>query len=131
MTKIAFPTDDGVTICPHFGRAQFYVVVTLNEPDAPQYERREKVAHGSHEAHEHEHEHDAEHHQRHDHNPMFAPLSDCQVLVAGGMGQPAYEHAQGMGLQVLLTGEREIAAALEAYRNNTLNIDMRRVHVHR
>jgi predicted Fe-Mo cluster-binding NifX family protein len=123
MLKIAFPTDDGVTISAHLGRAPYYVVATLDGANAPQFEQRAKAYHGQ----DSQGHHDA----HHDHNSMFAPLADCQVLIAGGMGQPAFDHVQGMGLKVLLTGEPMIAAALEACRRDQLVSDMRRVHAHR
>ncbi len=125
MVKIAFPTEDGETISAHFGRAPFFTVVTLNEGEAPQFEKRSKAFHGSA-----EHAPGAEHHG-HDHNPMFAPIADCQVLIAGGMGQPAYDHAVEAGLQVVMAGEKLITAALEAYRGGTLMSDSRRIHRHR
>ncbi len=123
--KIAFPTEDGETISAHFGRAPFFTVVTLNEGDLPQFEQRNKAFHGSA-----EHAPGAEH-QGHDHNSMFAPIADCQVLIAGGMGQPAYEHAAAAGLDIVLTGEKSITAALEAYRGGRLMSDPRRIHQHR
>jgi predicted Fe-Mo cluster-binding NifX family protein len=122
MLKIAFPTDDGEAISAHLGRAPFFVVVTLNDPDAPKFEQRSKTYHGSGEHEQHGH--------GHDHSSMFASIGDCQVLIAGGMGQPAYEHAIQAGFKVLMTGEKTIAAALEAYRAGTLTSDLRRVHVH-
>ncbi len=128
MVKIAFPTEDGETISAHFGRAPFFTVVTLNEGEAPQFEKRSKAFHGSA-----EHAPGAEHdgNDTHDHHPMFAPIADCQVLITGGMGQPAYEHAVAAGLQVVLAGEKSIAAALEAYRSGLLVSDPRRIHHHR
>ena len=125
MVKIAFPTEDGETISAHFGRAPFFTVVTLNEGEAPQFEKRSKAFHGSAEQAP-----GAEHHD-HDHHPMFAPIADCQVLIAGGMGQPAYDHAIAAGLKVLMTGEKSIAAALEAYRSGLLVSDPGRIHRHR
>jgi predicted Fe-Mo cluster-binding NifX family protein len=122
MLKIAFPTDDGDTISAHFGRAQYFMVVTLAEPEAPKFEKRSKEFHGDGEPKHHGHEHD--------HNPMFAPIADCQVLIAGGMGEPAYRHATDAGLKVMLTGEKTIEAALEAYRSGMLVSDVRRVHAH-
>ena len=123
MLKIAFPTDDGVTISPHLGRAEYYGVATLDDPQPPRFERRAKVQHGNGGQEHTEH--------NHDHGAMFAPLADCQVLIGGGMGQPAFDHLTAMGLTVLLTGEKTISAALEAYRNQTLISDMQRVHAHR
>lgn len=61
---------------------------------------------------------------------MFSVISDCQVLVAGGMGEPAYQRARAYGLEVYLTGEWKIEAALSAYQAGALKSDLRRVHAH-
>ncbi|RME39883.1 MAG: dinitrogenase iron-molybdenum cofactor biosynthesis protein, partial [Thermoflexia bacterium] len=52
--KIAAVSDDGVTISPHFGRAPFYVVVTVEEGRIVGREVREKMGH-AHFAGEHHH----------------------------------------------------------------------------
>ena len=155
MIKVAFPTDDGTTIGRHLGQAKTYVVATLEDGAAPRFETRPKQYHG---AHHHDHdpkdsspapqpvsmdaiqftphaqapadrtEPENAQHDHGQHSGMFVPLTDCQVLIAGGMGQPAYDHAVGLGLQVILTGAHTIAEALAAYRSGTLQSDMRRVH---
>ena len=122
MTKIAFPTDDGETISQHFGKAQFYSVAALQEDGNLQYEQRLKWHHGLQESEPHTH--------YHSHESMFEPIADCQVLVVGGMGQPAYQAALEQGLQVILTGEKNITTALAAFRAGSLQSDQRRVHTH-
>ncbi len=118
--KIAFPSDDGTTISAHFGRAATYVIA---EPEADYaLETLDKAHHGS------EHEHHGGGGGLH--QAMFAPLADCQVLVTRGMGQPAYDEAIALGLNVILTDEQSIQAALDAYRQGTLKSDPRRVHAH-
>jgi predicted Fe-Mo cluster-binding NifX family protein len=123
MKKIAFPTEDGQTIFPHFGRAPFFVVAALDDNGSAVFEQRDKAYHGEQHSH-------SLHETPHGHSGMFAPISDCQVLIAGGMGQPAYRHAIEAGLTVIMTGERSIAAALQAYQNGTLSSDERRIHQH-
>ncbi len=125
--KIAFPTDDGKTISPHFGRAPYYLIAVLEEGSEPRFEQREKSYHGS-EEHGHHDEHEHNHHR--DHSDMFAPLSDCQVLIAGGMGSPAHDHALSMGLQVLLPAEKNIQNALAMFQRGELKSDPRRIHNH-
>jgi len=122
--KIAFPTDDGRTISAHFGRAQGFVVATLKDDAEPQLEQRSKAFHGEDGEHE---QHD---HHGHDHGGMFGPITDCQVLIGGGMGEGALEGARAQGLEVILTGEKQITAALAAYRAGTLTSDLRRIHRH-
>jgi predicted Fe-Mo cluster-binding NifX family protein len=60
---------------------------------------------------------------------MFAPISDCKVLICGGMGTPAYQKAQAAGLEVVLVGG-EMRMAVDAYLLGQLHSDPRRVHQH-
>ncbi len=106
--KIAFPTDDGETISRHFGKASFFFVVALNDGREPAVEKRSSQGHGG----------------------KFALLTDCHVLIGAGMGQPAYDRVQKMGLEVLLTGEKQIEVALAKYQSGELTNDLRRVHAH-
>jgi predicted Fe-Mo cluster-binding NifX family protein len=118
--KIAFPSDDGETISPHFGRAQTYVVV--DEAEIAERETRDKAHHGS--------GHQPIESHRSLHEAMFAPLADCQILVTRGMGQPAYEEAVALGLEVILTSEETIEGAMDTYRQGALTSDPRRIHRH-
>lgn len=111
--RIAFPTDDGTTIQRHFGRATHYAVVTIEDGAAGAREVRSK------EAHHHGNGHADDHHS-HDHRNMFAPVADCQAMIAGHMGTPAYTAAQSNGLQVILTDEPTIDGALDAWLAGTL-----------
>jgi predicted Fe-Mo cluster-binding NifX family protein len=125
MKKIAFPTDDGETISPHMARAHFFQVATLIDSDTVHFEKREKPHHSQeseHAAHEHTGQGMG--------SAMFAPIADCQVLISGGMGEAAYEHARSLGLEVILPAEKNIPSALAAYQAGTLISDMRRVHKH-
>ena len=145
--KIAFVTEDEQTISAHFGRAPKVVVVTLEDGKEVGREVRLKDAHGQgngnaqaggvqlREEHDHDepghtHEHDHEHHHQHNHGGMFASMQDCNVMVVRGIGSPALDHAEGMGLQVFLTGEQGIDAALARYVAGTLESDERRIHHH-
>jgi predicted Fe-Mo cluster-binding NifX family protein len=123
MEKIAFPTEDGKTIHQHFGRAPYFTVATIQDNGTVQYEQRSKAFHGQEPA-------PAMHGTGHGHGPMLAPISDCQVLIAGGMGQPAYQSASQAGLKVIMTGEKSIEAALQAYQAGRLASDEGRVHAH-
>lgn len=127
MKKIAFPTDDGETISRHLGEAQFYVVAFLDGAGNTTFEKREKPRH-NHNREEPSLEHECAHAQR---GPaLFTPIFDCEVLISGGLGQPAYEHALAQGLQVILPAQKNITDALDAYRMGTLVSDMRRIHKH-
>ena len=45
MIKIAFVSDDGFTINPHFGRASKYIVMTVDGDLIAKREVRDKVDH--------------------------------------------------------------------------------------
>jgi predicted Fe-Mo cluster-binding NifX family protein len=127
MKKIAFPTDDGQTISRHLGESKFYVVALLDDAGNTIFEQREKPAH-NHDKEERAPEHDCDHAQR---GPaLFSPILDCQVLISGGLGRPAYDRAVAQGLEVILPAQKNIVDALEAYRSGTLVSDMRRIHKH-
>lgn len=128
--KIAIPTDDGVKISRHFGSARYFHIVTWQDAaQAWQVEMREKPGHHDHD-HDHSHFHGEGHHGGQGAGNKFALLHDCQVLIGAGMGQPAYDRLQQMGVEVILTGEKLIAPALEKYQQGVLANDMRRVHAH-
>jgi predicted Fe-Mo cluster-binding NifX family protein len=125
--KMAIVSDDHQTISAHFGRAQFYEVFTIN---AGKVTARETLVRsnsqivavgGGHEA-------EGEHHHHHDHNAMITPISDCQVLLAGGMGMGAHLSLKEHGIQPIITDIREIQAAVDAYLAGTLVDHKERLH---
>jgi predicted Fe-Mo cluster-binding NifX family protein len=125
--KIAIVTDDHQTISAHFGRAQFYEVFTV---DAGNVTARETLVRSNSQivAIGGAHEPEGEHHHHHDHNAMKTPISDCQVLLAGGMGMGAYLSLEEYGIQPIITDIREIQAAVDAYLAGTLVDHMERLH---
>lgn len=138
--KIAFVSDDGQTISAHFGRAQYYVVVSVEDGQEVGREMRHKPGHGHGQHHDHGdghvhlhepddmHEHQHGHGHGHDHSAMLAPIADCAVVVAGGMGTPMYADIERSGKQAILPRETSIEAALAQYVSGTLESDTRRVH---
>ncbi len=125
--KIAVATPDGEKLSPHFGETPWYEVFTVENGQIVARERRHKP--------HHEDEGDEEHapgEHAHLHRPggpmdFFAPISDCNVLIAGGMGDRAYEWARQAGLEVYLT-RGTVESALQAYLAGELKHDPRRVH---
>jgi predicted Fe-Mo cluster-binding NifX family protein len=126
--KIAIVSDDHQTISAHFGRAQFYEVFTI---DGGKVTTRETLVRSNTqivaigEEHETEREH---HHHHHDHNAMMTPISNCQVLLAGGMGMGAHLSLKEHGIQPIITDIREIQAAVDAYLAGTLVDHKERLH---
>ncbi len=129
--KIAVVTDNGERISPHFGRARYYKIFTVEGDQIVAEELRPRSSagdenHGPGEHHRHGQGHG---HGRHNHQRMLAEIADCQVLIAGGMGGPAYATAQAAGLEIVLAGG-PIRPAVEAYLRGELTTDPRRLHQH-
>ncbi len=117
--KIAVITDDGKTISQHFGRALYYQVLTIEDGKVSDREMREKLGH-QHFSQEHsEAQHGANHgldpasHNRH--VRMADAISDCQVLLCGGMGMGAYESMRQLNIQPVVTDSRDIEGAVHSY----------------
>ena len=135
MTKITIVTDDHKTISAHFGRATFYEVLTVEKGKVVSQETRPKPGHNQF-ANEHDDEHHAEPGHAHGFGPaaegrharMFEPIRDCQILVARGMGQGAYDNLKSLGIQPILTDISEIDQAVKAYMDGQLVDHMERCH---
>ncbi len=114
--KIAAVSDDGETISQHFGRAQFYVVITVEDGRVTGREIRQKISH-THFAGEHHHRHghgfDPAAQSRH--ARMVAAIADCDVLLARGMGAGAYESLRQAGIRPIITDVARIDDAVQAY----------------
>jgi predicted Fe-Mo cluster-binding NifX family protein len=50
---------------------------------------------------------------------MAEAISDCEVLLCGGMGQGAYESVRRLKIQPLVTDMRDIDTAVQAYLDGT------------
>jgi len=118
--KIALITDDGQTISQHFGRAPYYLVVTIEEGKEVQREMRDKLGHyqfasqetGVHDPNE-RHGFDPGSHDKH--TSMAQTIADCKAINCGGMGAGAYESMRQLNIQPVLTDLREIDAAIQVY----------------
>lgn len=122
--KIAAVTDDGKTIHSHFGQAPYYEVLTIENNAVVARERRNKPSH-QHEQHEHHAVGGDTHAQG-----MAQVISDCQVLLARGMGQPAFQALQAAGIEPILTEKQAIDDAVQAYLRGELTHRTDRIHRH-
>lgn len=118
--KIAVITDDGKTISQHFGRAPFYMVLTIEEGKIVNREMRNKLGHNQFSAQPHAEEpHEAGHGMdsaSHDkHASMAEAIADCKVLLCGGMGMGAYDSMRRLNIQPVVTELHDIDAAAQAF----------------
>lgn len=127
--KIAAVSDDGKTICAHFGQARQYVVLTVEDGKVVGREVRDRSSqlkisapHGEGEPHHHAAGHG------HDHNAMAAAISDCVAVLAGGMGRPAYASMKANGLEPIVTDIVDIDEAVQAYLSGSLANHTERLH---
>lgn len=122
--KIAIVTDDGKRISKHFGRGAYYSVYTIEDGKIVSTELRERhFGHHSQQNHTHHEHKEGEHHgmgQDEKHDLMAREISDCQVLIAGGMGGGAYNRMFENGINVIMTDENDVQNAVNRYLNNDL-----------
>ncbi len=118
--KIAFVTDDGVTITQHFGRAGKYLVVEVEEGKEVSRDLRDKL--GSMHLHQIEKEHNNDGIRDHNssaahskHVQMMGAIEDCDVVVCGGMGMGAFNSIASLGKDVFMTNTGDINDALKGY----------------
>ncbi len=135
--KIAVVTDDGTTVSPHFGRARYYMVLTVDEqrvlgrdmldrgdtvlPPDEEHQARQGLAgdidcHGTGTA-------AAAWHLR-----MVQPIADCQVLLTRGMSWSARECLLSAGIRPILTDLQSLDEAVQAYLDGSILDHVERIH---
>lgn len=124
--KIAAITDDGNTLSQHFGRAGYFLVVTVEEGKIVGQELRDKAGHHTFAPNEgagpsHAGPHGFDPASRGRHAQMLAAIADCQVLLAGGMGQGMYAALEQAGIRPILTAEARIEEAIRLFLDGSLN----------
>jgi len=124
--KIAIVSDDGRTISRHFGRAEKYVVVSLDRQaitgrksfPKPDFCQSSYARHGRHA--QREGGSGLGRHARLNHEQLFANIRDCDVLVSGGMGRGAYLDIQSLGIRPIVTDITDIDTAIQAIVDDTI-----------
>jgi predicted Fe-Mo cluster-binding NifX family protein len=130
--KIAAVSDDGVTISQHFGRAPLYVIVTVEGDKVTGKETREKSGHHTFAGRHADvnpgepHGYDAGSQVRH--ASMAETVSDCNVLLAGGMGWGAYDSLKSNNIEPIITDVKDIDEAVQRYLDGKLDNLMERLH---
>ncbi len=130
--KIAVVSDDEVTISQHFGRAAYYVVVTVEEGKIVGKETRAKAGHRTFAAQPHA---TAPGERRGyapgseaKHQAMAESIADCDALITGGMGWGAHEHLKASGIEPVVTDVADVDEAALAYAEGRLPNLMDRLH---
>ncbi len=133
--KIAAVSEDGVTISQHFGRAPYYVVVTIEDGKVVSKELRDKLghAHFANEPHGEQHGSDPRGHgfdpaAQNRHARMAATIQDCEILLARGMGAGAYASLTQAGIRPILTDISSIDEAVQAVLRGDIVDHQERLH---
>jgi len=131
--KIAVITDDGKTISQHFGRAQYYLVATVENGQIINREMRDKIGHNhfANELREEEkpgqpHGTDAASHNKH--LQMSEAITDCEALICRGMGMGAYQSMKTRNIRPLVTDIANIDEAVMAYANGQIIDHIEKLH---
>ncbi len=135
--KIAIVSDEGTTISQHFGRAPFYVVVTVENGKIVSREKRDKLGHAHFAGEPHAHEshgadtrgHGFDAASQSKHQRMASAIADCEVLLARGMGAGAYESLRSANIQPKITDIANIDDAVRAYLDGSLVDHPERLHL--
>jgi predicted Fe-Mo cluster-binding NifX family protein len=130
--KIAFVTDDSKTISAHFGRAQYYEVITIMDNKSTIRETRPKANH-SHFANEnhgrsHGQGHGTDPASQHRHKLIMESINDCQILIARGMGIGAHQSLTANGIRPIITDLSSIEDALNSYLSGELMDHPEKLH---
>lgn len=119
--KIALITDDGKTISQHFGRAPYYLVLTIEGGKITNREMRNKLGHNhfstqpDHEEHHHEGEHGCGAGSHDKHVSMAEAIADCKALLCGGMGMGAYNSMLQLNITPVVTDILDVEEAAQAF----------------
>ncbi len=131
--KIAAISDDGTTVSQHFGRAPLYVVLTIENGKITKKETRNKLGHQNFGGHEEEQlapgqKHGFDAGAQSKHAAMMGNISDCKVLIAGGMGYGAQESLKSRGIDTIITDVKDIEGAVKLYLEGKLPNLTERLH---
>lgn len=98
--KVAVASTDGKTISMHFGRSKCFIVFEVADGKIAGQQVRDNAytAHAKGECDGEQHHHD----ENHSHADVAAALSDCQVLLCGGMGWRAAEDLKAQGIRAVM-----------------------------
>jgi len=130
--NIAAVTDDGTTISQHFGRAKFYEVLFVENGKVVKRERREKLGHNNFAQEEHHHhsgeQHGQDQHSHNKHVSMAETIKECQILLARGMGNGAYQSMIQLNIKPVVTDIKNIDDAVQAVINGSIIDHTEKLH---
>jgi predicted Fe-Mo cluster-binding NifX family protein len=112
--RIAVPSDDGINVAAHTGRAQGFVIYDIKDQQALRLEYRTNsyTAHaqgqcaGDNPGGQHEHQ---------SHGELLNALQDVQIMIARGMGQRLVTDLASRNIKVVFSDQDNSTRAAELY----------------
>ncbi|MBN1376401.1 MAG: NifB/NifX family molybdenum-iron cluster-binding protein [Dehalococcoidia bacterium] len=131
--QIPVVIDDETTICQHFGRAQYYVIVSVENGKGTGKERCGKIEHRHFAIQESSHRKASGPHgynagSQQEQASMAETIKDWQVLIGGGMGKRAYESMQSYNIEPVVPDVVSVEEAVKFYAEGKLPNLMYRLH---
>lgn len=130
--KIAIPSDEGKYLSQHFGRTLGFQIYTITDGKITGEEYRPNTFTG-HALGQHDHDHHGdEHHDhaQHSHSRIVSALHDCEIVIAGGMGQRLFNDLSMHGKKIFVTSQPETLKAVELFLKNELTSDVESCNHH-
>jgi predicted Fe-Mo cluster-binding NifX family protein len=119
--KIAFPTDDGIRIFPHFGRTPSLKIIEVNGSMIVSEKIVSNNFTGHAQGHHQDGEHGHDHSHTHSHSGILNAIAGCEAVIAIGMGRRLLEDFQNANIKAFVTQETNIDKALGMFLSNTLD----------
>jgi len=108
--KIGIASDDQLNIAQHFGRTQGFIIAEIEDGKVRNKDYRKNSFSMHMQAGGHEH---GEH--GHSHTSILEALSDCDLILARGMGRRIYDDLRANNIQSVITDQPTVDGAIAAY----------------
>jgi uncharacterized protein len=118
--KIAVVTDDEKTISSHFGRANGFVILTVEDGKVIGRETRQRQNGCDGHGNEHPHDHEAGHAGRHC-GELVKIIADCAIVLVCRMGGGMYRQLQAAEIRPVFTELTDIDEAVRSLLEGTLS----------
>ncbi len=114
--KIAVPSDDAITIAPHFGRARYFIVFDAEKGKILKKELVENNPYHNDHVHDSAHEHGV----HHSHERFVSLLAGSEAVICRGMGRRAVVDLVEAGIRPVFTEQESAEDAAAAFSGGTL-----------
>ena len=131
--KVAVVTNDGDYINKHFGRAAYFKIYHIENDEIIHVEMRQRnnsccsTSSGNH--HASQSGCGCRDNTKQKHEELSSEISDCDAIIAGGMGKNSFKNLKSQGFDVVLTKYSWTEEAITAYMENKIeNYEQQLVH---